>query len=468
MGKKKKTNQIIENLNILGAGSEGVCIGRYEDRVVFVNNVVPGDVADVEVYKKRHSYYLARPLTIKQYSEKRETPRCEHFGICGGCKWQNMQYQYQLYYKQKQVYDNFIRIGKFRFPDINPILASDKIFAYRNKVEYTFADRRWLTKEELETADMNNISGVGFHLPSVFDKVLDIHYCHLHDQTGNEIRDSIKKYALEHGFDFYNARSHEGLLRNIIIRNSVCGDLMVIMVFGRQDENIVPIMEYLHTTFPQISTLSYVVNEKMNDNIADLQVHTFFGRGYMIEQMENLQFKVSPQAFYQTNAEQALKLYQTALRMADIKSSDVVYDLYTGTGTIALFMARTAKKVVAVEYVESAVADAKENAIMNNIQNADFFAGDMKDVLNEDFVSSHGHPDVIVTDPPRAGMHPDVVNTILQIRPKRIVYVSCNPATQARDIALMMPWYKVMEIQPVDMFPHTHHVENVTKLELNQ
>ncbi|MBO4581473.1 MAG: 23S rRNA (uracil(1939)-C(5))-methyltransferase RlmD [Bacteroidales bacterium] len=465
MGKKKKENVIIENLAITEAGSEGVCIGRHEDRVVFVSNVVPGDIADVEVYKKKHSYYLARPKNIRQYSDKREQPQCAHFGICGGCKWQNMQYQYQLYYKQKQVFDNFTRIGKFHFPDINPILPSDKIFAYRNKVEYTFADRRWLTKEELETADMNHICGVGFHLTSVFDKVLDIQYCHLHDKIGNEIRDCLKAYALEHELPFYNARSHEGLLRNIIIRNSVCGDVMVIVVFGRQDEYVMPVMRHLHTSFPQITSLVYVINEKMNDNIADLPVYTCFGKGYMTEQMENLQFKVSPQAFYQTNAGQALKLYQTALRMADIRPADVVYDLYTGTGTIALFMARTAKKVVAVEYVESAVADAKENAAMNNIDNVVFFAGDMKDVLNEEFVTAHGRPDVIVTDPPRAGMHPDVVAQILKIRPKRIVYVSCNPATQARDIALMIPWYKVKEIQPVDMFPHTHHVENVCLLE---
>lgn len=468
MSKKKKETQIIENLLITEAGAEGVCIGKYNDRVVFVSNVVPGDVADVEVYKKKHSYYMARPIAIKTYSDKRTEPLCAHFGTCGGCKWQNMQYQYQLYYKQKQVFDNFSRIGKFPFPAINPILPSDNIYAYRNKIEYTFADRKWLTKEELETADMNNISGVGFHLPAIFDKVLDIQHCDLHDETGNQIRNSIKEYAHLHGLTFYNARSHEGFLRNIIIRNSVCGDLMVIMVFGYESEYINNTMQYLHEQFPQITSLVYVVNTKMNDTISDLPVHTFYGSSYMTESMENLKFKVAPQAFYQTNSAQALKLYQTALRMADIHADDVVYDLYTGTGTIALFMARTARKVVAVEYVESAVANAKENAELNHIQNTSFYAGDMKDVLNEEFVNLHGKPQVIVTDPPRAGMHPDVIEVILKVRPQRIVYVSCNPATQARDIALMMPHYKVEEVQPVDMFPHTHHVENVCLLTLQE
>ena len=465
MGKKMKEKFTIEDLLILDAGAEGVCIGKYEERVVFVNNVVPGDVVDVEVYKKKHHYYMARLLQLKVPSEKRVEPKCEHFGICGGCKWQNMDYQAQLFYKQKQVQDHFERIGKFSFPPLKPILPSDNIFQYRNKIEYTFSNRRWLFNEEMEHADELNLNGLGFHLPGVFDKVLDINHCDLHSEIGNQIRNSLREFALKNSISFYNIRTHEGLLRNVVIRNSVCGDLMVIVVFAYKDKFLEMVMNFLRVTFPQITSLMYVVNDKMNDSIADLEVHTFFGNDFMTEQMEDLQFHVAPQAFYQTNASQALKLYQTVRTFANIQPEDIVYDLYTGTGTIALFVARLAKKVVAVEYVDSAVENAKENAILNHIDNAVFYVGDMAKVFTDDFIAKNGKPDILIADPPRNGMHPDVVAQILKIMPKRIVYVSCNPATQARDIALLSSAYQVIATQPVDMFPHTQHVENVCMLE---
>ena len=467
MRKKHRPELIIENLEITEAGSEGVSLGKYEDRVVFVPYVVPGDIVDVQVGKRKKSYYQARAINIRRHSPNRVAPKCEHFGICGGCKWQNMNYETQLFYKQKQVVDNFQRIGKFDFPEVNPILASEDIFAYRNKVEYTFSNKRWLQKEEMPDADAGNINtnGLGFHLPGMFDKILDIHHCDLHDELGNEIRNAVKEYAIEHKLPFWNARSQEGLLRNLIIRNSVCGDVMVILVFTALNPETKALLSFIREKFPQITSLLYVENTKVNDSIADLQTHIFSGKDFMTEQMNELSFKVAPLAFYQTNAKQALQLYEVTSRMANVQEDQTVYDLYTGTGTIALFVANKAKKVVGIEYVESAIENAKENASLNNITNTDFFTGDMAKIFTDDFIANNGKPDVIITDPPRSGMHPDVVEQILRIFPERIVYVSCNPATQARDVALLIEKYKVVEVQPVDMFPHTHHVENVALLE---
>lgn len=467
MRKKHRPELIIENLKITEAGSEGVSLGKYEDRVVFVPYVVPGDIVDVQVGKRKKSYYQAKAIHIRHSSPNRVTPKCEHFGTCGGCKWQNMNYETQLFYKQKQIVDNFQRIGKFDFPEVNPILASENIFAYRNKVEYTFSNKRWLQKEEMSDADAGliNTNGLGFHLPGMFDKILDIHHCDLHDELENQIRDVIKEYAIEHKLAFWNARSQEGLLRNLIIRNSTCGDVMVILIFTELNFQTKDLLSFIHKQFPQITSLLYVINTKMNDSIADLQTHIFAGNDSMMEQMNEFSFKVAPLAFYQTNAKQAIRLYETTSRMANIKKNQIVYDLYTGTGTIALFIANNAKKVVGIEYVESAIENAKENASINNITNADFFVGDMTKIFTDEFIAENGKPDVIITDPPRSGMHPDVVEQILKISPECIVYVSCNPATQARDIALLTEKYKIIEIQPVDMFPHTHHVENVALLE---
>ena len=470
MRRKQKPEIIIENLEITEAGSEGVSIGKYEDRVVFVPYVVPGDIIDAQVGKRKKSYYQAKAINIRQHSANRVEPRCQHFGLCGGCKWQNMNYETQLLYKRKQVIDNFQRIGKFDFPEVNPIVASEDIFAYRNKIEYTFSNKRWLQKEEMPDADAGiiNTNGLGFHLPGMFDKVLDIYHCDLHDELGNQIRNSVKDYAIEHELPFWNARSQEGLLRNLLIRTSVCGDVMLIVVFTALIAETKELLSFIQEKFPQITSLLYVINTKMNDSIADLQTHVYAGNDFMMEQMNDLSFKVAPLAFYQTNAKQALKLYETTSRLANVNDSQIVYDLYTGTGTIALFVARQAKKVVGIEYVESAIENAKENSRLNNIDNADFYAGDMVKILTDAFIEENGKPDVIITDPPRSGMHPNVVEQILNIAPQRIVYVSCNPATQARDIALLIDKYDVAEVQPVDMFPHTHHVENVALLELKR
>ncbi|MDR0368371.1 MAG: 23S rRNA (uracil(1939)-C(5))-methyltransferase RlmD [Bacteroidales bacterium] len=467
MRRKNRAELIIENLEIIEAGSEGVSLGKYEDRVVFVPCVVPGDVIDAQVIKRKKSFYQARAVNIHRYSANRADPPCTHFGVCGGCKWQNMLYETQLFYKRKQVIDNFQRIGKFDFSEVLPILPSEDIFAYRNKVEYTFSNKRWLQKEEMPDADAGRINtcGLGFHLQGMFDKVLDIQHCYLHDDLGNEIRNAVKEYAVEHAVSFWNTRSQEGLLRNLIIRNSTCGDVMLILVFTALVAETKALLTFIADKFPQITSLLYVINTKMNDSVADLQTHVFKGKDFMTEKMNDLTFKVSPLAFYQTNAKQALKLYEATARLADVKRSQTVYDLYTGTGTIALFVAKNARKVVGIEYVASAIENARENAALNNISNADFFVGDMAKIFTDSFIEENGKPDVIIADPPRMGMHPKVVEQILNISPERIVYVSCNPATQARDIALLTEKYKVTAVQPVDMFPHTHHVENIALLE---
>ena len=461
MSKRKEIT--IENLEITDAASEGLGVGRHEGAVVFVPFVVPGDVVDVYA-KKKHSFYQAKVTRFVSRSSDRVEPRCAHFGTCGGCKWQMMAYEKQLYYKQKQVYDHFSRIGKFPFPEIRPILASDRIFGYRDKIEYTFSDRKWLSKEDLEKADSLETRGLGFHLQGMFDKILDIDYCHLHSGLGNRIRNKIKAFAISHDYIFWNARTQEGLLRNLILRRSTTGDVMAIVVFKAWTEQSRELMAFVQNEFPEITALMYVINDKMNDSISDLEVHSFAGKNFLMEQMRDLQFKVSPLAFYQTNPEQAFKLYSQVESLAGIQPDETVYDLYTGTGTIALFVARHAKKVVGIEYVESAVEDARINAQLNGISNVEFVAGDMAKIFTDDFIAIHDTPDVILTDPPRAGMHPQVVEQLLKIAPQRIVYVSCNSATQARDIALLSGTYEVAAVQPVDMFPHTHHVENIALL----
>ena len=461
MSKRKEIT--IENLEITDAASEGIGVGRHEGTVVFVPYVVPGDVVDVHA-KKKHSFYQAKVTRFVSYSNDRVEPRCAHFGTCGGCKWQMMAYEKQLYYKQKQVYDHFSRIGKFPFPEIRPILASDHIFGYRDKIEYTFSDRKWLSREDLDRADSLETRGLGFHLQGMFDKILDIEYCHLHSELGNRIRNRIKAFAIAHDITFWNARTQEGLLRNLVLRRSTTGDVMVILVFKAWTEQSRELMAFVRKEFPEITALLYVINDKMNDSIADLEVHSFAGKQFLMEGMRDLQFKVSPLAFYQTNPGQAFKLYSQVESLADIQSGETVYDLYTGTGTIALFVARHAKKVVGIEYVESAVEDARVNAQLNHIDNVEFVAGDMAKIFTDAFIAAHDTPDVILTDPPRAGMHPQVVEQLLKIAPQRIVYVSCNSATQARDIALLSGTYGVAAVQPVDMFPHTHHVENIALL----
>jgi len=466
--KKEKEPILIEQLHIFEACTDGFSIGKHEGIAVFVPYVIPGDVVDVWAYKKKKNYYKTRGIAaFRQYSADRVTPKCEHFGLCGGCKWQNMNYQTQLHYKQKQVIDNFQRIGKFDFPRVNDILPADAIFAYRNKVEYTFSNRRWLQAEEMFDFDAGvlNTNGLGFHLPEMFDKILDIHHCDLHCELGNEIRNVIKEYAITHQLPFWNARSQTGLLRNLIIRTSECGDMMIILVLTYFTSDAERLLSFIKEKFPQITSILYIENTKQNDSVADLPVKIYSGKDFLQEKMGNLTFKVAPLAFYQTNSAQALKLYEQTARLADIKEHQTVYDLYTGAGTIALFIAKKAKKVIGIECVDSAIESAVENAKLNNILNTRFFAGDMVKILTDEFIAKLGKPDIIITDPPRSGMHPKVIEQLLKIMPERIVYVSCNPATQARDIAMLASQYAVKEVQPVDMFPHTHHVENIALLE---
>ena len=471
MGKKKNL-PIIENVGITGVAAEGKALVRIDDVVTFVPNCVPGDVVDLQVTKKKHSFMEAKVLRIVQPSAVRCEAKCKHFGVCGGCKWQILPYEEQLRYKQQQVVDNLTRIGKVELPEISPILGSKHIYEYRNKLEFTFADRKWFPWEVIEKAGgldkIDSTYGLGFHIPNAFDKVLDIEECHLMPDINNRIRNSIRNYAREHELTFYNEHSHTGLLRTLILRTNHKGELMLIVVFGEKVESqkskVERLLEYLHMEFPEIISLLYVENLKFNDTIGDQDVQVYFGQDHIMEQMEDLQFKVGPKSFYQTNTEQAYELYKVAREFAELSGDELVYDLYTGTGTIANFVAHQARQVIGIEYVPEAIEDAKVNSAINGINNTLFFAGDMKDILNDDFVEHYGRPDVIITDPPRAGMHEDVVNVILNAAPKRIVYVSCNPATQARDLALLDAKYRVTKIQPVDMFPHTQHVENVVQL----
>ena len=462
----------MEHIEITGVAAEGKALARIDGMVLFVPNCVPGDIVDIQVTTKKHSFMEGRVLRIVHPSAVRCEARCKHFGVCGGCKWQILPYEAQLQYKQQQIVDNLTRIGKIELPEISPILGSKHIYEYRNKLEFTCADRKWFPWEIIEAAGgldkVDTAYGLGFHIPNCFDKVLDIEECHLMPEINNRIRNGVREYARTHGLTFYNEHTHEGLLRTLILRNNHKGEVMLIVVFGEEIKNqkskITNLLEFLHREFPQIISLLYVENLKFNDTIGDLDVKVYFGQDHIIETMEDLQFKVGPKSFYQTNTEQAYELYKVARSFAELTGDELVYDLYTGTGTIANFVAKKARQVIGIEYVPEAIEDAKVNSALNGIDNTLFFAGDMKDILNDDFVAQYGRPDVIITDPPRAGMHEDVVNVILNAEPKRIVYVSCNPATQARDLALLDAKYRVTRVQPVDMFPHTQHVENVVQL----
>ena len=460
-------NYIIEELEITDAGSEGKAVGKHEGLTVFVPFVVPGDVVDVRVFKKKKGYAEGQVVAIRKKSPDRIEPMCSHFGLCGGCKWQVMNYEKQLFYKQKQVNDNFSHLGKFDYPTPQPILPSQKEYYYRNKLEFTFTALRWLDDADmiLQLSQPIETRGLGFHIPGKFDKVLDVNHCYLQADPSNVIRLVLKEYALSHDLTFYNVRSHEGLLRNVIIRTTSTGELMLIVIFGKESDEVLPLMQHLAERFPEITSLQYVINTKLNDSITDLDIILYQGNPYIMENMEGLSFKIGPVSFYQTNSEQAYNLYKVARDFAKITPDDVVYDLYTGTGTIANFVAASAKKVVGIEYVESAIEDAKENSALNNIHNTTFVAGDMAKVLTSEFVKKHGRPNIVITDPPRAGMHTNVIEQLLEVMPERIVYVSCNPATQARDITLLSEKYKVIAVQPVDMFPQTQHVENVVVLE---
>jgi 23S rRNA (uracil1939-C5)-methyltransferase len=466
--KKPKVYPVIENIEITDAGSEGNSIARVNDIVAFVEHAVPGDIADIEVYRKKKNFIEARAVRINKPSVRRTDPFCEHFGVCGGCRWQNMKYESQLHYKQKQVEEALRRIGKVEIPALLPIIGSEKTKFYRNKLEYTFSDKRWLTEADMHRKDeITDREALGYHLPGRFDKVLDIRNCYLQEEPSNSIRLEVKSYAIKHGITFFNIREQHGLLRNLIIRNSLSSDLMVIVIFFRDEKEIREgLLNHLISAFPTITSLMYVINPKKNDSIADLEVKHFYGKDCLLEKMEDLEFKISPKSFYQTNSEQAYRLYSITREFASVTKQDIVYDLYTGTGTIANFVARHAGKVIGIEYIEAAIKDAKENSKINKIENTAFYAGDIKDVLNDQFIESNGRPEVIITDPPRAGMHEDVTRKILEISPGRIVYVSCNPATQARDISILAEKYSVEKVQPVDMFPHTHHVENVVLLKL--
>lgn len=466
MGLKKRDLLIFEKVEIIDAGSEGKAVARVNDMVVFVPFVVPGDVVDIKVTKKRSSYYDGRAIHFHVYSDKRVDPFCEHFGLCGGCRWQNMSYEQQLAYKQKQVKDNLERIGKLDIPELQLILPSANSYFYRNKLEFTFSNRKWLTdfsrEINFEDRDMN---GLGFHMPGIFDRIVDIKKCHLQEDPSNAIRLAVKQYAIDKNLEFYNVKNWTGFLRNLVIRNTSSGEWMVIVVFQHENKEAMDgLLNCIADTFPMINSLMYVVNPKKNDVISDLDVKLFKGNPYIMEEMEGLKFKIGPVSFYQTNSSQAYELYKVARAFADLKKSNIVYDLYTGTGTIANFIAAHVKKVVGIEYVPSAIEDAKENSRINEINNTVFHAGDIAKVLDENFVEVNGKPDVIITDPPRAGMHEKVVKQILKMAPERIVYVSCNSATQARDVAMMTEKYRIEKVQPVDMFPQTHHVENVMLL----
>lgn len=467
MGRSRKRKPLLESVVISDVAAEGKALGKVNETVVFVPLAAPGDIVDVQVTKKRKKYYEGRPVRFHHLSEMRSEPFCEHFGTCGGCKWQHLPYSEQVKFKEREVFNNLQRIGKVDLPDISPIIPSPEERFYRNKLEFTFSNKRWLSTEEMESDEIiENKNGVGFHIPGMFDKVIDIKECHLQRQPSNDIRMAIRNYALEHKWPFFDLRAQEGFLRTLIIRTSSTGETMVIVVFFHEDEEKRNLLfDHLEKKFPEITSWMYVINEKANDTITDQEVQLHKGRDHIFEEMEGLKFKIGPKSFYQTNSKQAYTLYKVARKFAGLTGNEVVYDLYTGTGTIANFVAKQARKVVGIEYVPEAIEDARLNSKINNINNTKFFAGDMKNLLRHDLFEKEGFPDVIITDPPRAGMHEDVVQTILYTAPEKIVYVSCNSATQARDINLLNARYKVTAIQPVDMFPHTHHVENVVLLE---
>ena len=466
--RKNRRRKTFENVEVIDAGAKGKSVGKAPDgRVIFLTNAVPGDVVDVMTTKKRKAFFEGVATHFHTLSDKRTEPVCEHFGVCGGCKWQHMGYEHQLHFKQKEVENNLKRIGNIELPDITPILGSKEQYFYRNKMEFSFSDSRWLTPEEINSdIEIEDRNALGFHIPGMWDKILDIKKCHLQQDPSNAIRLEVKNFANENGMTFFNPRKQEGLLRTLMIRTSSTGEIMVLIQFFEDDEeNRTLLLNHLKEKIPEITSLLYVINSKGNDTIYDQEVICFAGRDHIFEEMEGLQFKINAKSFYQTNSEQAYELYKITRDFAGLTGDELVYDLYTGTGTIAQFVSKNAKKVVGVESVPEAIEDAQANALRNNISNAEFFVGDMKNVFNNEFIEAHGQPDVIITDPPRDGMHKQVVEQLLLVAPPKIVYVSCNSATQARDLALMKEKYEVTKVQPVDMFPQTHHVENVVLLE---
>jgi 23S rRNA (uracil1939-C5)-methyltransferase len=457
---------LLNKVRITDIGAEGNAIARIDNQVVFVPMLIPGDLVDIRIRKKRSKYMEGTVIRFHEYSADRIKPRCAHFGICGGCKWQHLPYDKQLKFKEKQVKDNLVRIGKVEIPEPDPILGSAETFFYRNKLEYTFSDRRWLTREEMiSDNDHRHEDALGFHIPGLFDKVLDIRECHLQPEPSNAIRDAVRRYAHRKSLAFFNLRQQSGFLRNLIIRNTSNGKVMVIVVFYLDEkERIEGLLDFLTSEFPQICSMFYIINTKRNDSLADQVPVLYKGEDYLLEEMEGLKFRIGPKSFYQTNTKQSLRLYKVAKEFAALTGNEIVYDLYTGAGTIANFIADSAKKVIGIEYIDEAVKDAAINSEINNINNTQFFAGDIRLLLNVQFISENGKPDVIITDPPRAGMHENVVKQIINASPGKVIYISCNPSTQSRDISLMSEYYGVARIQPVDMFPHTHHVENVILL----
>jgi len=466
--RKKKAKQIFESLEVIDTAAKGKTVAKAPDgRVIFLSNAVPGDVVTIETYKKRKAYYEGKAIHFHQFSDKRTTPKCEHFGVCGGCKWQHMSYENQLIFKEKEVKNNLLRLGKIDVAEFIPILGSKESYNYRNKMEFSFSSHRWLTLEEINSdIELTDKNALGFHIPGMWDKILDLNTCHLQADPSNEIRTKIRAFAIKNNLSFYNLRAHQGLLRTLMIRTASTGELMVMIQFGENNkEEIELILSYIKQEFPEITSLQYAVNLKQNDSIYDLDIQCYSGRDYIVEEMEGLHFKIQAKSFYQTNSKQAYELYKITRNFAQLTGDEVVYDLYTGTGTIAQFVAKHAKKVIGIESVEDAIKDAKENATTNKIDNVSFYVGDMKNVFSDYFIQTHGAADVIITDPPRVGMHKDVVEQLIKAAPKRIVYVSCNSATQARDLDLLKGHYSTIKSQAVDMFPQTHHVENVVLLE---
>ena len=467
MKKRNKEQEIIENVEVIDIADDGKAVGKVSDLVVFISHAVPGDVVDVRVTRKRKKFVESVPVQFSKRSEYRVDSFCQNFTVCGGCKWQDLDYNRQLFYKHKNVSDCFTRIGKLEFPAISPVLSADPTIYYRNKLEFTFSANRWLTEEDINSeSEITNRNALGFHIPGRFDKVLDVERCYLQPDPSNAIRTAIRDFTSQENMPFYDLRSHQGFLRNLIIRTSSTNNVMVIVSFKYEDvEMREKLLNFIWKRFPEVSSLMYVINPKMNDSIADLEVILYKGSPYIMEEMEGMKFKVGAKSFYQTNSKQAYELFKIVRDFAGLSGNEIVYDLYTGIGTIANFLAKDAKKVIGVEYFNEAIEDANHNSVINGIRNTFFFAGDMKDVFTMEFVQQHGTPDVLVLDPPRAGVHEKVIESLLLAMPKKIIYVSCNPASQARDLALMHKYYAISAVQPVDMFPHTHHIENVALLE---
>lgn len=463
----KKKFPIIENLLITSIAAEGVSLGRHNDYVIFVSGVIPGDIVDVQLTRMRKAYAESKLLKIREFSKDRIEPFCKHFGTCGGCKWQMLPYEKQLEYKEKQVYDQLTRLGKLENLNLKPIIPAKNDKYYRNKLEYTFAQRRWIDSNEPFVENTGrNLEGLGFHVKGMFDRIVDIDECFLQVEPSNEIRNKLREFTKRDGYDYYNSRTHEGMMRNLMIRTSSLGETMVVVIFNRDEKQLIEaVMKFLDEKFPNLTSLQYAVNTKFNDSIYDQDLICYKGRSYILEDLDGLKFRIGPKSFFQTNTEQALVLYRKTVEFADIKADELIYDLYTGTGTIANFIAKKCKKVVGIDSVPEAIEDAKKNSELNDIDNAVFYAGDMKDLLNSEFIEKNGKPDTIILDPPRAGVHENVINIMREISAKKIVYVSCNPASQARDISMLSDMYNVVEVQALDMFPHTHHVENIVLME---